>query len=76
MESLETLGTPPTKPLTERQIQVLQLYANGLRRHEIAKKLFISDHTVISHKRQLQRRLNTYTLAHSIAEGLRKGHIK
>ncbi len=38
-----------TSPLTQREIEVLQLLAKGATNKEISSQLFISDHTVKSH---------------------------
>jgi DNA-binding NarL/FixJ family response regulator len=39
--------------LTKREIEVLQLIAHGKKTKTIAEELFISDHTVMSHRRAL-----------------------
>ena len=44
--------------LTAREMDVLNLICEGLRTKEIAEKLFISVHTVESHKRNIMLKLN------------------
>jgi DNA-binding CsgD family transcriptional regulator len=73
-DSLE-LKSLPTKPLTKRQLEVLRLFAEGYHSPQIAQKLYITPHTVIGHKRHIQRKLNTYSLPHSVAEAFRRGYI-
>jgi len=54
-------GTGPEsliEPLTEREIEVLRLMADGLKYKEIAAKLFISHNTVRFHVKSLYGKLN------------------
>lgn len=44
--------------LSEREIEVLKLFAEGLSYNEIAEKLFISKRTVETHKKNIQEKLN------------------
>ena len=44
-------GTPPA--LTQREKEVLHLIAEGYTNHQMAEKLFISPHTVDSHRKNL-----------------------
>ncbi len=46
-------------PLTNRQIEVINLLKEGLTNQEIAGKLLISQHTVRDHLKEIMRRLNT-----------------
>lgn len=52
-------GSPCPKPLplTPRQRQVLGLIAKGLTAQQIAERLCISTHTVMTHRRDLMRKL-------------------
>lgn len=45
-------------PLTEREIEILKLIAEGLTNKEIADRLFISVRTVDTHRRNLHQKLN------------------
>jgi len=45
--------------ITERQLEVLSLLAKGLTNQKIAKLLFISEHTVKSHVKQLFQKLDS-----------------
>ena len=44
--------------LTTRELDVLGLICEGMRAREIAEKLFISIHTVESHRRNIMLKLN------------------
>lgn len=48
--------------LTGREREVLYLICEGLRSREIAEKLFISSHTVESHRRNIMLKLNVNTI--------------
>jgi DNA-binding CsgD family transcriptional regulator len=49
--------------ISSREIQILRLIADEHSTNEIAEKLFISAHTVISHRRQLLRKLRAKNTA-------------
>lgn len=57
--------------LTRRELEVLKLIAEGLTNHEIAEKLFVSDSTVDSHRKNLISKLqvkNTAALVRTAIE--------
>ncbi len=53
---------PPTS-ISKRERQILMLIAWELTINEIANKLFISPHTVISHRRHLMQKLKVKNTA-------------
>ncbi|MFF4926911.1 LuxR C-terminal-related transcriptional regulator [Kitasatospora sp. NPDC001261] len=53
----DSTGTPPKRKLTNRQFQVSLLVADGLSNHQIARRLGISEWTVVNHLREAMRRL-------------------
>ena len=71
--------TPPLRELeqepTRREIEVLQLVADGLVNREIGQRLFLSEETVKSHVRHLLAKLQARSRAHAVAVGFRRGLI-
>ena len=64
----------PSTP-TVRELEVLQLIADGLANQEIAARLVVSVETVKSHVRANLGKLNASSRAHAVAIALRNGHI-
>ncbi len=60
---------------TARELEVLQLVADGLVNREIGQKLFLSEETVKSHVRHLLAKLQARSRAHAVAVGFRRGLI-
>lgn len=54
---------PETEELSEREKDVLIQVVRGLSNKEIADVLFISTHTVISHRKNIARKLNIHSTA-------------
>jgi len=50
----------PEIPVTSRELEVLKLVTKGYNNGEIGERLFISPHTVDSHRRNLLRKLNLH----------------
>ena len=71
--------TPPVREITQeptmREIEVLQLVADGLVNREIGTRLFLSEETVKSHVRHLLAKLQARSRAHAVAVGFRRGLI-
>jgi DNA-binding CsgD family transcriptional regulator len=63
-------GTPGT--LSERELEILQLIADGLENDAIAKELFISRETVKSHVRRILQKLGAHSRTYAVAVALRR----
>jgi len=61
--------------LTEREIEILTLISQGLTITEIAEKLYLSEHTVITHKRNLFSKLHARNSAHLVTRGYEYGFL-
>jgi len=61
--------------LTMREIEVLQLIAEGMLNREIGQRLFLSEETVKSHVRHLLAKLQARSRAHAVAIGFRRGLV-
>jgi DNA-binding NarL/FixJ family response regulator len=59
--------------LTERELEVLQRLADGLRPGEIARDLFISPKTVASHLQRVLAKLGVHSRAEAVALAYREG---
>jgi DNA-binding NarL/FixJ family response regulator len=68
-----TPGRPA--PLSAREIEVLELMADGLTNIQIAKRLFITPNTSTSHTRNFIAKLGVRCRAHAVASGFRHGII-
>lgn len=50
-----------THKLSEREIEIIKLLAQGLTSFEIAEKLFIAEHTVKTHRKNILRKVNAHS---------------
>jgi LuxR family maltose regulon positive regulatory protein len=55
------------EPLSEREIEVLELVAEGLSNQEIASRLFLSQHTVKAHTRNIYGKLDVHSRTEAVA---------
>ncbi|MEM6452100.1 MAG: LuxR C-terminal-related transcriptional regulator [Cyanobacteria bacterium P01_D01_bin.105] len=62
-------------PLSEREQQVLELLARGLRDREIAEKLFISERTVKFHTKNTLAKLDVKTRTHAVFTAAKQGWL-
>jgi DNA-binding NarL/FixJ family response regulator len=65
--------TPTLSPLTDREIEVLGLIAQGLSNKEIAVALYISQNTVKTHVRHILEKLGLRSRSEAAAFAVREG---
>ena len=63
----------PFTPLSEREVQVLQLVAKGEKSVDIAKRLGISKYTVDNHRKNMLRKTNTSNSMELVLWAVRNG---
>ena len=61
--------------ITPRELEILELIAEGLSNKEVARRLGISAHTVKFHLEAIFEKLGATTRADAVARGLRGGLI-
>jgi len=64
---------PTTDPLTEREVDILKLVAQGLTNHEIAQRLVLSEWTVRTHVRNILDKLHLANRTQAALYALREG---
>ncbi|MBI5351949.1 MAG: response regulator transcription factor [Chloroflexi bacterium] len=68
-------GESLIEPLTAREMEVIQLMAQGLANKQIALKLGISEHTVKFHLSSLYAKLNSTSRTEAVKRGIELGLI-
>ncbi|MFB6720872.1 response regulator transcription factor [Kribbella sp. NPDC056345] len=63
----------PTTPLTDRELQIVRLLAQGRSNREIAADLHLSEATVKTHLIRIYRKLGSNNRAGTVAEATRRG---
>ena len=61
--------------LTPREVEVLQLMAEGLRNKEAAGRLHITDQTIQGHVKNILAKLDVHDRTEAVIEGIRRGII-
>ena len=61
------LYTESQDVLSDREIEVIKLAAEGLSNHEIMKKLYISLNTVKSHFKNINQKLDAHNRTQAVA---------
>ena len=69
-------GQPMTEALTAREMDVIEMLAEGLSNKMIAHRLSISDHTAKFHVNSILAKLNAGTRTEAVTRGIRLGLIK
>jgi DNA-binding NarL/FixJ family response regulator len=67
--------TEAPSPLTPRELEVLQLIADGLESRQIARELYIADDTVKTHVSHVLEKLGATSRANAVAIAIRSGLI-
>jgi DNA-binding NarL/FixJ family response regulator len=62
-------------PLTERELQILQLLADGSNNSEIAAKLSLSQHTIKTHIGNILQKLSVDDRTQAVVRALREGWV-
>ncbi|HEV3361731.1 MAG TPA: response regulator transcription factor [Pseudonocardiaceae bacterium] len=68
--------TPEEDPLSQRELEVLELVAAGTTNRESAAKLFISEATVKTHLLNIYHKLGVSDRAAAVAEAFNRGLLK
>jgi DNA-binding NarL/FixJ family response regulator len=76
LERSRAWGRPSTVDLSDREIEVLQLLAEGWPPTEVGKKLVISPKTVSSHVQRILVKLDVHTRAQAVAVAYEAGLIR
>jgi NarL family two-component system response regulator LiaR len=75
---IQELNRPPEEPLTpspltEREVEILQLLAQGVENHEIARRLVLREATVRTHVSNILGKLHVANRVQATLYALRKG---
>ena len=65
-----------TLPLSRRELQILTLLSEGLRKHQISDQLGISPSTVATHAKNIYHKLGVVNVAGAIGLAFRSGILK
>jgi DNA-binding NarL/FixJ family response regulator len=66
----------PMRPLTDRELEVLQLAAQGLTSYDIAQRLFVSMRTVEAHLTHTYNKLGVGSRIEAVVCAMRRGWIQ
>jgi DNA-binding NarL/FixJ family response regulator len=69
-------STQPTALLTDREVEVLQLLAEGMTLHQVARRLRISPRTVETHVRKTYRKLGVHNRVQALRQAASLGVVK
>ncbi|MGB6056805.1 MAG: response regulator transcription factor [Microthrixaceae bacterium] len=74
---LEVVDTadPSLEILSTRQVEILQMIADGLSTKQVARQLGITQKTVHNHLNSVYRKLDTQSLTHAVLSAVRLGII-
>ncbi|MDX8031402.1 response regulator transcription factor [Lentzea sp. BCCO 10_0856] len=73
---LSQVRKPAPAPLSQRELEVLELIAQGATNREAGKRLFISETTVKTHLLHVYAKLGVNDRAAAVAAGFSRGYLK
>lgn len=76
MQRLTALERGIERDLTEHQLKIAQLIADGLTAPEVGEKLWLSEETIKHHKKVLRRYTRKRTTTAAVVELFRRGLIE
>jgi two-component system NarL family response regulator len=68
----DTRTTVPTPTLTDRELEVLKLVAEGMSNRAVAERLFISENTVKNHVRNILEKLHLHSRMEAVMFAVRE----
>ena len=74
-QSTEKLGLKERNLYTKREVEIIELMSVGFSIQEISEQLFISEHTVKTHRKNILRKVEVKNTVHLIAKCIREGVI-
>lgn len=69
-------GPGHTQTMTSREIEVLQLLANGNQINQIAAELFLSANTIRNHVQNITHKLKVHSRSEAVAAAIRTGIVQ
>jgi len=75
-DELEVTGIKKTQELTERELEILKLVAEGLSTRDIAEKLFIAVRTVETHRKTIMNKLEVTNVAGMVRIAVQEGLLE
>lgn len=73
---LSNLTEPHEKVLSDREIEITRFLADGLSSKEVGDQLFISSHTVDTHRRKILKKLGLKNVVELVMFALKHGYLK
>jgi DNA-binding NarL/FixJ family response regulator len=70
------LAEEPSRPLTDRELEVLELAARGLTNYDIAQRLYISVRTVEAHLTHVYGKLGVGSRTEAVVHAMQRGWIR
>lgn len=76
LKNEQTSPNHPMVDLSQREKDVLQSIAEGLKTREIARRLGVTDRTIETYRRRLMTKLDVHSVAELIRDAIAKGILK